>query len=158
MDAHHLRTEIIRPTLLRIHLWSAAAEEILLMIAAHESHLGALGRRQVGGGPARGMYQMEGATHALCWRWLRKNRPAIALAILDLIEPAQPDAALLEKSDEYATAMGRVLLLSIPSPLPDATNVEGMAVYAKRHWNGPGKATPEKYASAYRLMVKGRAA
>lgn len=164
--AQVLRLDIIRPTLLHLKLWSPSAEELLLGIAAQETHLGALGRRQRGGGPALGLWQMEGGsladgqrqeggTHRLTWRWVRRHRPSLGFAILDLIEPAQPHPELLVKSDQYACAMARALCLSIPGPLPDPHNVLAQAVWWKRWWNTEkGKGTVEQYLSNYSLFVR----
>lgn len=154
MTPADLRERVIRPTLHRIKLWSPAAEELLVGIAAQETHLGALGRRQMGGGPALGLWQMEPATHRLTWRWVRRYRPALALSILEIAAPAPAEPGLLVISDHYACAMARALCLSIPGPLPEPHNVEAQGVWYKRWWNGPGKGSAAQYVANYRRLVK----
>jgi len=61
-DADHLRREIIAPALRHIGMWSGAAENLLLGTAAVESRMGTY-LRQVGGGPALGIWQVEPVTH-----------------------------------------------------------------------------------------------
>lgn len=70
----HLRDLIIRPTLVEMGHYSPAAEALLLGTAAHESHGGRY-LSQIRG-PARGIYQMEPATHDDLWRhYLPPRRP-----------------------------------------------------------------------------------
>jgi hypothetical protein len=40
IDPKHFRLYVVRPTLHNIDLWSVAAEELLTLTAAHESHMG----------------------------------------------------------------------------------------------------------------------
>jgi hypothetical protein len=61
IDANQLRHYVVRPTLRRLGLWSKSAENLLMGTAAQESHLGTY-LHQVGGGPAKGIFQMEPAT------------------------------------------------------------------------------------------------
>jgi hypothetical protein len=152
------RFEVVRPTLVTLRLWSRAAEELILGTAAQETHLGAMGRRQRGGGPALGILQMEGPTHDAVWTWLKRHRPNIALGIIDLVSPMARVPLLLVTDDRYAVAMGRALYLSIPFPIPEAENLEGQARYYKKWWNGPGKATPEQYRENYQRLVRPEAA
>ncbi len=159
MNAGQLRHLIIRPALQKIHAWSAAAEELLMGTAAQESQLGRY-VKQHPAGPALGIYQMEPTTHALCWSWAERNRPDKADAIRELLAPADllPGlhlAGQLVWNNAYATALARVLYLSIPRALPDADDLLGQARYWKAHWNTPkGKGTVEEYVANYRRHVK----
>lgn len=76
----------IRPALARLRLGGAAAERLLLGTALTESGLVHL--RQSGGGPARGLYQIEPATHRDLWRHYLAFRPALAARLLCLAAPA----------------------------------------------------------------------
>ena len=62
IDAEQLRKDIVRPAIEKIGLWSQEAEDLLIGTAAQESHLGTY-LRQLGDGPALGIFQMEPATH-----------------------------------------------------------------------------------------------
>ena len=65
LDIPQFRANIIRPVLLVIGGESRAAENLILGTALQESNLRYL--RQLGDGPARGVYQMEPATHDDIW-------------------------------------------------------------------------------------------
>ena len=60
LNVRDLRVEVIRPALRALDLWSPAAEDLVLGTAAQESGLAYL--RQIGGGPALGLWQIEPAT------------------------------------------------------------------------------------------------
>jgi len=61
LDARQLRKLVIRPALLEIELWSEAAEELVLGTAIVESRLSFI--KQLGSGPALGLWQIEPDTH-----------------------------------------------------------------------------------------------
>lgn len=154
MDATRLRLGIIRPTLTRIELASPEAEELLMGIAAQETHMGELGRVQLGGGPALGLWQMEPATFKLTIRWTKRNRPKLYNAICEIADTIYPEAHMLARSDELACAMARALCLSIPGPLPDKEDVRGQGVWYKRYWNRGGKGSAEQYIANYYRYVR----
>ena len=79
-DARQFRECIIRPTLRALEPeipHSLVAEELLMLTAAHESHLGTYLKQK--GGPALGIYQMEPATY----RDLHENFLRFHLIILN---------------------------------------------------------------------------
>ena len=55
------RESVIKPTLEKMGLWSESAESLILGTAIQESRLKY--RKQIGGGPALGLFQMEPFTH-----------------------------------------------------------------------------------------------
>src|SRR3569832_707490 len=125
---------VFRPALQEIGLWSAAAEELMRGTALVES--GLVNRRQIGGGPARGLFQMEPATHDDIWNNFLKYRSKLAQAITAL--QSSPDAdkyAELENNDKYACGMARASYLRAPGALPQSGDVSGMASYWKEHYN-----------------------
>ena len=60
LDTKQLRTRIVRPTLQVIGLWSPSAENLVMGTAMQESRCTYL--KQLGKGPAIGIFQMEPMT------------------------------------------------------------------------------------------------
>jgi hypothetical protein len=127
-------TTVIRPTLIEIGLHSAAAERLLLGTALQESDL--VHRRQVGGGPARGYFQMEPATHNDIWQNFLKFKKELTDKITNLLtSPTADKIEELENNDRYACAMARVHYLRVREALPTADDIEAIASYWKNHYN-----------------------
>jgi len=123
----------IRPALAALRLGGPAAERLLLGTALTESGLVHL--RQVGGGPALGLYQIEPATHRDLWRTYLAYRPALAARLLRLAAPTGPGDAQLVWNLGYATGVARLIYRRRPEPLPPADDLEGLARYWKAHFN-----------------------
>lgn len=148
IDNKQLREYVIRPVLKTLKLESPAAENLLVMIAAHESKMGTY-LKQVSG-PARGIYQMEPATaDDLHYNYLGR-RP-------DLSHKVEAFSTLGSRTDDltanllYQTAMARVHLARFEEPLPAADDLLGLASYAKKYWNTyAGSATTDDYYKAYK--------
>jgi hypothetical protein len=121
--------------------------ELLAMICAHES-LGGKHRRQIGGGPALGIFQIEPVTHNSVWDNSDTIRARAARFGI------KEDVANLEYSDRYSIWVARHYVLMDKNPLPKTP--EAMADYCKSYWNRTGKATPEKYLNDYRAWQDGR--
>ena len=136
MDASQFRVEVVRPVLVHLSLHSAAAENLLVGTALHESG-GLRWLRQLGGGPAFGIYQIEPSTHDDIWRNYLRFRPRLndRVARLAANEPTRPEQLITNLA--YATAIARVHYLRVPAPLPDADDLGGLARYWKRHFNTP---------------------
>jgi hypothetical protein len=136
------RVDVIRPVLTTLteltgrELGGDAAEELLLLTALHESG-GLRWRRQLSGGPALGLYQMEPATHDDIWMHFLSSRPELDAALRDMFTPAdgQIDSSLLELDDGYATAMARMHYFRGRQALPPAGDAGAQAAYWKRHYN-----------------------
>ncbi|WP_216670973.1 hypothetical protein [Mangrovicoccus sp. HB161399] len=147
-------TQVIEPVLCRLTEipFSAAAAQLLLGTALHESG-GLKFRRQLGSGPARGLFQMEPATHNDLWKnFLAFKKPLAAEVEALLSAPGADKVAELETNDNYAAAMARVHYWRAPAALPKAGNTTGQATYWKRYYNTPlGKGTPKKYLDDYAL-------
>lgn len=149
MNADHLRTLVIRPTLKNLGLWSAASEALMIGTALHESHLTYL--KQVGGGPALGIYQIEPATHQDVWRYLSEINPTLGEAVMNCaaVTPTQQDQ--LVSNLTYATAIARVRYWMVPDPLPNADNLIGLSHYWKDHYNTHlGAGSPMDWLDTYR--------
>ena len=73
MDPVDFHDYVIKPTLDQLNLDQPGASFLLLGTALVESNLERV--RQVGGGPALGVFQMEPATHASLWGdWLPRHQ------------------------------------------------------------------------------------
>ncbi len=150
MDASQFRAEVVRPVLVHLGLHSAAAENLLVGTALHESG-GLRWLRQLGGGPAFGVYQIEPATHDDIWRNYLRFRPRLneQVARLAASEPTRPEQLVTNLA--YATAIARVHYLRVPAPLPDAGDLGGLARYWKRHFNpAKGAGTAAAFIDPYR--------
>jgi hypothetical protein len=121
--------------------------ELLAMIAAHES-IGGKHRRQIGGGPALGIFQIEPVTHNSVW----DNSDTIKSRAARF--GIKEDVSRLETDDRYSIFVARHYLAMDVNPLPKTP--EAMAAYCKSYWNRTGKATPEKYLNDYRAWQDGR--
>ena len=152
LDVRDLRAAVIRPTLMSLDLWSAAAEDLVLGTAAQESGLAYL--RQIGGGPALGLWQIEPATHDDLWASTLSGRPVTRLALQRLAAPAPDLHSQLITNLAYGAAVCRLLYWRIAAPLPAAGDVAGYAAYWKRWYNTPAGAGTEaefiKHWSDYR--------
>ncbi|MDX1428656.1 MAG: hypothetical protein R3282_00145, partial [Rhodothermales bacterium] len=86
-DARRLLIDAIRPALAALEKKGRASEELLLGTAIQESLLEF--RRQLGGGPARGLFQMEPATHDDCWENYLNFRRSLAETVKSTLEPGE---------------------------------------------------------------------
>lgn len=136
----------IEPTLKGLGLYSESASNLLVMIAAHESVKGYYIVQTTG--QAKGVYQMEDATHDYLLSWLKSNKPELYTKVTSLV--VKPTAMTMATDLNYAAAMARVFFLRFPEALPAGSDVDAMAAYAKRRWNtNLGKATAADYKQAY---------
>jgi hypothetical protein len=132
-------------------LSSAAAVELLLGTALKESG-GLRWRRQLNNGPARGLFQMEGATYEDIWRNYLAFRPVLADAIRSAFTPAGGELSFeqIVDDDAYAAVMARLHYLRVPAPLPAAGDVPAQAKYWKDHYNTKlGKGTVAGYVETW---------
>lgn len=153
MNAQHLRLHM-RSTLLLLNMWSQEAEELLMGTCAQESHLGTY-RRQIGGGPGTGIYQIEVRTERSLWNDHLAFRPSLATAVTNICGVRGPDLVQLEYNLAYQHIMARLRYRAwVKSPIPAGLNAQ--AQYWKDHYNTEaGAGTPEEYISNYRRFVSG---
>lgn len=140
-------------------MYSQEAVELLAMMCAHES-LGTKYRKQVGGGPARGIFQIEFATHDSIW----DNSDTIKARAKKF--GIVRNSGSMEISDEYSIFVARHYLAMDSRPIPKTP--EMMAEYAKGYWNGAGfnkdgtakkgggKAEPAEYLRDWKLWKEGK--
>lgn len=161
INVAQFRAEIVRPALKAANMWSEAAENLVLGTGVQESLLAWV--KQRGAGPALGFYQMEPATaDDICHRFL-STRASLAVSLAKATWPHIPNpppyshlnkqeiARLLVEDMRFATIMCRVRYWMMPSPLPAATDINGLADYYKKWYNTPlGKGSVSEFADKYR--------
>ncbi len=149
MDPIEFHDHIIKPTLDQLRLDQPGASFLLLGTALMESNLTHV--RQLSGGPALGVFQMEPATHDDIWlNWLNRRTSAmneLGNSILGLAGDWPPGAMQMVANLQYATAMARVLYRRRPERLPDPFNIPEQANYWKRHYNTYQPEQTHKYIS-----------
>lgn len=142
LDSIQLRIHVVRPVLIRLGLYSPAAENLVMGTAMTESELRYL--TQLGRGPARGLWEMEGATHLDVHTNYLKFRPELQKLVLAYAAPYSggiPDPDIMSGNLYYACAMCRVDYKRAPGALPDAKDAMGMAQYHKKSYNSARGAT-----------------
>lgn len=160
MHQQQLREYVIRPVLKHIGAYSQAAEEMLILTAAHESRGGHY-LHQVGGGPAVGIFQMEPATHDDIWRNYLEYKDELTdrvnhfrVIAYEFDPDSDFDADEMAGNLYYAAAMARVHYLRVPEALPAADDIDGLAAYYKAHYNTPdGSATVAQAIAHYQDFV-----
>lgn len=146
------RTNIVRPVLQALGNHSMAAENLVIGTAVQESNLHYL--RQLNEGPARGLNQMEPATHDDHWQNYLAYRTELRGRVEAFLVPNQDRHAQLVWNLAYATAMCRLHYMRVPVALPGATNVAGLAAYWKQHYNTPqGRGTVAEFADKFEKFV-----
>jgi len=161
-QARKFLDETIVPTLSKLDMNSEHAALLLLGTVAQESRF--YHRTQLGGGPAKGLYQVELLTaRDITDRYL-KNRHSTRLKFntavgLDpnTIWATVPDyfmLTLLQFNDIFGTAIARLKYWMVPEELPK--DVPGYAKYWKTYYNTPlGKGTEEEFIENWNKLVVG---
>jgi len=143
----HLRECVIVPTLKGIGLYSEAAVELLVGTAAHESHGGHWLKQKRG--PAQGIYQQEKATLVDMWEnWIRFHP-----GLRDRLNLTYPDPERLQWDLRYATLWARLQYFRAPAPLPEATDLKGLAQYWYKNWCKGCKGTVGQWLVDYQRYV-----
>jgi hypothetical protein len=127
---------IIQPTLNSLGLLSESAVILLAGTAGVESGYGTY-IKQVGKGPALGIYQMEPTTHADIWNnYLAFNKELSQRIVrgCDLPNDVISEFRLISNL-RYATAMTRVHYLRVKEALPHPDDADGFANYHKKYYN-----------------------
>ena len=133
---------VVEPALRAIGLYSEAAAELVLGTGIQESRLMYL--KQLGGGPALGVFQMEPATHKDIWQNYLAYRQDLAMDVAKLGHSVAPEALTTDLL--YAAAMCRVHYLRVPVALPAAGDFEAQAAYWKEYYNTfLGSGTEDEY-------------
>lgn len=147
--------ELIEDVLTGLGLHSPAAVNLLLGTAAQESRFGTY-LRQMGKGPALGVFQMEPATERDIWDNYLRYQPALVEKIKGFTGESGPGPHL-RWNLAYQIAMARVHYLRKKPPMPPGDDLAGLAAYWKQHYNTRlGKGTVDEFTAHYRLFVLGQ--
>lgn len=148
MNYGQLIDSVIKPILEDMDAYSKEAEDLLVMIAAHESRNGYY-LHQVNG-PAMGLYQMEPRTHDDIIDFLERDRAELLSKLLNWTPRINPD--LMAGNMYYATFMARAFFLRFPEGIPSEPILA--ARYLKKMWNTEkGKATFFDYLEAFNVWT-----
>jgi len=150
------RDYIVEPVLKELNMHSESAVRLVLGTAAQESKFDFV--KQIGGGPALGLYQMEPATHDDIWQnylaYKQKLRDKMLYGIGAIWHNDMPRHHLLIGNAFYATAMCRLHYRRVKAWLPQKDNIEQLAMYWKRHYNTRlGKGTIDEFVHSYYTII-----
>lgn len=156
MKADQLTKYVIQPVLKYLGLYSPEAETLLLLTAAQESHVGEY-IHQTGGGPAKGIFEMEDVTYDDMWSRVLPRHPVLETRVKNLAGPwagiSRPHSDEMNGNLNFACAMCRIKYLSIPRPIP--TLLYDIAGYYKEFYNTPlGAATVDEALKNYHRYVR----
>ncbi|GAB0057429.1 hypothetical protein SIID45300_01757 [Candidatus Magnetaquicoccaceae bacterium FCR-1] len=153
-NRQQIENEVIAKACQILDMDSPAARALLLGTMAQESVFGTY-VRQMGGGPALGVFQMEPATfHDILHNWLN-YQPNIA-ARLRAVWPELPGPERLVTDLLFAAVMCRLHYRRKTDPLPAADDIPGLARYWKLHYNTLlGKGTEDEFVASFNRYVKG---
>ena len=136
-------------------LYSESAVNLLLGTMAQESNMGTY-LRQVGGGPALGVFQTEPKTEQDIWNnYLFYGRAAKRKAIYQISGVRSYDnSGALEFNIAYGICIARLHYRRIPEPFPGPDDIEGLGWYWDTHYNrNPLKGTVAQFVKAYKKYV-----
>ena len=153
LNLSHFRDYVIIPTLKRMggKFFSLDAVCLLLGTALHESRLEFL--KQIGGGPALGVYQLEPATIKDLHNTFLNYRPELD-AVVNSLMSAQDKEIQAITNLSYSTALARLKYFRVSEQIPQRDNPRAMARYWKAHYNtylGAGKV--EDFENSYREHI-----
>jgi hypothetical protein len=153
MEPSHLLTEVIRPVLRRLELWSEDAERLLLGTACAESNCGQALKQITG--PALGIYQCEPATHEDIWNHFlryRGDKLVVKINYWRICYSNGAGAQELTGNLYYATAICRIHYLRVKEPIP--STLREQAAYWKEHYNThKGAGSVDGYLSKWDQFV-----
>lgn len=153
LDPKHFRQYIVRPALKQFDMWSPAAENLVCGTAYKESKLKWL--KQLGAGPALGLFQMEPATHDDIWDNYLNYRSGLANMFYEILADKPNYQMQLQTNLFYAAAMCRIHYYRKPEPLPDADDIMALGHYWKEHYNtAGGKGTAAEFHLDYKEFEK----
>jgi len=153
MNGGQLR-ELIKGVLSNHNLDSDAAVELLMMTAAQESHCGRY-IKQLGSGPALGIFQIEPATYNDLMENYLRYRPGLMDKVDNFFMDTQiPISYHLMGNIPFQILVARLQYYRFSEPLPDADDIMGLAKYYKKYWNTElGDATVHSAIRNYKTLA-----
>lgn len=157
LEAERVRIEIVRPALKALEPiipWSQVAENIVLGTGAHESG-DFKSRRQIGGGPALGLFEIEPNTLTDIEINYLKYRVALADKVEALFDGTDPlgKPHQLETNDQWGAALCRIKYFRAPAKLPaDPDDVFDAGRLWAQFYNG--RQSAQLYIDDYRRWVE----
>jgi hypothetical protein len=139
-------TRLVKETLLILgdKYYSEAAVELLIRTAITESKLHLI--YQVGGGPARGFFQVEPNTATSIYIHHILKRPALLERVNMIVGEGWHKNIDYKLTTDIALGIILARLKYYPDPEPIPQTLSGQAIYWKRIYNTPeGKGTVEKF-------------
>jgi len=143
--------QLIEKTISELGLYSYEAVELILGTCAQESAFGKY-RKQIGGGPALGIFQMEPNTFNDIIENFLKYKPKLMAKIIEISNVLKLSASELVENDVLAICMCRIQYYRVKETIP--LNLEGWAAYWKKHYNTPlGKGTEQEFINNFKKYV-----
>lgn len=133
----HLKYDVVEPTLNVLGLNSAAALNLVTGTALAES--GGQYLKQLGTGPALGLWEVEPDTEQDCWNNYLAYQHDLAVKLRSLLAPGATTTQLVWNLC-YGAAICRIKYLRATDPLPGAKDAAAMAAYHKKIYNTAGGA------------------
>ena len=107
-------------------------------------------RRQIGGGPARGLFQMEKETFDDIFTNYLAFRTSLRTAVETFAYSDRNLFGEIEYNDRFAAIMARIHYARVASPVPSYTDAAAMAAYWKNYYNSSkGKGTVSEFKTKY---------
>ena len=150
-----LRADVVRPCLQYLDMHSSGAEDLMIAVAIHES--GALQwRRQLAGGPARGLWQVEPTTERSIFDDYLAFRPRRAAQLQGLLARGPELDDPLADNDWYCCALARIIFWRVPNAMVERGNRPAQARCWKDHYNTiEGAGTVEDFLHSQRRYNPG---
>lgn len=143
--------QLVSDTLYAIGKSSPDAINLIMGIIAQESDFGRF-RKQLGGGPALGICQIEPTTFQALNAYLFKRNKALHKRMLEVCNVSSLNSIDLISNDKLSICMCRVFFLRFTEKLP--STIEGYAKLWKLRYNTyKGKGTEEQFIENYKKYV-----
>lgn len=162
-NVSHFKDLIVVPALAQVgeaierpQFYSESAINLIMGTGIAESRLSAL--RQIGGGPAGGLLQIEPPTFddVYCRYLQQESKAELLRAIRFFMNEEEPYVQVIGCM-KFAVLIARVRYWMVEEKLPNHDDVDGLAYYYKKYYNTyEGKGSEAKFKTGYQRYYKGR--